>query len=66
MSGGRDHDAKERHPTYNWIMDVESLENYIPGGYYPIMIGDVLHDRYRIVDKMGYGGYSIVWLSYDI
>ncbi|KAJ5697593.1 hypothetical protein N7488_011277 [Penicillium malachiteum] len=29
------------------------------------MIGDVLHDRYHIVDKLGYGGYSTVWLSRD-
>jgi hypothetical protein len=31
---------------YNWIDGAESLENYMPGGYHPIMIGDILHDRY--------------------
>ncbi|KAK3934079.1 hypothetical protein QBC46DRAFT_246174, partial [Diplogelasinospora grovesii] len=50
---------------YNWIVDVESLEKYIPGGYHPIMVGDVLHDRYRIVDKIGFRGYSTAWLAYD-
>ncbi|OKP14466.1 hypothetical protein PENSUB_14078 [Penicillium subrubescens] len=29
------------------------------------MIGDVLHDRYHIVDKLGFGGYSTVWLARD-
>ncbi|KAL2752853.1 hypothetical protein ACRALDRAFT_1058617 [Sodiomyces alcalophilus JCM 7366] len=58
-------DAKIRLPTYNPISDVESLENYVPGGYHPIMIGDMLRDRYRVVDKLGFGGYSTVWLAHD-
>lgn len=29
------------------------------------MIGDILHRRYRIVDKLGFGGYSTVWLARD-
>ncbi|KAL3439695.1 kinase-like domain-containing protein [Aspergillus insuetus] len=30
------------------------------------MIGDKLNnDRYHIVDKLGYGGYSTVWLAHD-
>lgn len=29
------------------------------------MIGDVLNDRYHIVDKLGFGGYSTVWLALD-
>ena len=50
---------------YNWIDGVESLEKYRPGGYHPVMIGDVPHGRYRIVDKLGYGGYSTIWLAQD-
>jgi serine/threonine protein kinase len=57
--------AKVRPLTYNPISDVESLENYVPGGYHPIMIGDMLRDRYRVVDKLGFGGYSTVWLAQD-
>lgn len=29
------------------------------------MIDDLLHNRYRIVDKLGFGGYSTVWLARD-
>ena len=50
---------------YNWIDGAESLEKYRPGGYHPIMIGDILHERYYIVDKLGFGGYSTVWLAQD-
>lgn len=48
---------------YNWNKGVEKLEEYQPGGYHPVMVGDVLHDRYHIVDKLGFGGYSTVWLA---
>ncbi|RHZ59771.1 hypothetical protein CDV55_105607 [Aspergillus turcosus] len=50
---------------YNWIDGVESLEKYRPGGYHPVMIGDMLHARYHIVDKLGFGGYSTIWLARD-
>lgn len=60
-----DNSSSESYPKYNWIDGAESLEKYRPGGYHPVMVGDLLHDRYRIVDKLGYGGYSTVWLARD-
>ncbi|PGH00768.1 CMGC/SRPK protein kinase [Helicocarpus griseus UAMH5409] len=50
---------------YDWISGTESLAKYKPGGYHPIMIGDILHNRYHIVDKLGIGGYSTIWLARD-
>lgn len=50
---------------YDWIDGAEPLEKYRPGGYHPVMIGDMLHQRYRIVDKLGFGGYSTIWLGLD-
>lgn len=57
--------ADKRRIEYNYISGVETLEKYEPGGYHPVMVGDILHDRYYIADKLGQGGYSTVWLAHD-
>ena len=44
----------------------ECLENYIPGGYHPVAIGDEFDEgRYRIIHKLGAGGFATVWLARD-
>jgi serine/threonine-protein kinase SRPK3 len=50
---------------YDWIDGVERLETYKPGGYHPVMIDDLMRTRYTIIDKLGFGGYSTVWLVRD-
>lgn len=50
---------------YHYIEDVENLSAYRPGGYHPIKINDCLHNRYRIVHKLGYGTFSTAWLAVD-
>jgi hypothetical protein len=44
----------------------EDLELYTWGSYYPTCIGDVLANRYRIDYKLGHGGFSVVWMAYDM
>ena len=50
---------------YDWIDGVERIERYQPGGYHPAKIGDIMHQRYQVVDKLGFGGYSTIWLARD-
>ncbi|KAH8172812.1 protein kinase domain-containing protein [Sarocladium implicatum] len=44
----------------------EDPEQYLHGLYYPLCIGEVIAGRYRIEHKLGHGGFSIVWMAYDI
>ena len=43
----------------------EPAEKYYDGYYCPIYIGEVLNERYIIENKLGWGGFSTVWLAYD-
>ncbi|KAM5353882.1 hypothetical protein ACJ41O_000532 [Fusarium nematophilum] len=52
--------------TFNYIEHVENLEQYRYGGFHPVSLGETLNGRYLILNKLGHGGYSTVWLSWDI
>lgn len=52
--------------NYNYIEHVENLEQYCHGGFHPVALGETIKDRYLILNKLGHGGYSTVWLSWDI
>jgi serine/threonine-protein kinase SRPK3 len=44
---------------------VEDVEKYLPGGFHPVDIGDVIgtgNQSYEVIHKLGYGGFSTVWL----
>lgn len=57
--------AKRCHSS--WALSEEDLARYCRGGYHPVRIGDVFKDnKYRSVTKLGYGGYSTVWLVCDL
>lgn len=44
----------------------EGKAAYRPGGFHPVYIGDIFNDRYEVLNKIGYGGYSTVWLVKDL
>ena len=53
-------------PAHAWHENVEDLERYRPGGYHPVLLGDKFcAGRYEVVYKLGYGGFSTVWLCKD-
>ncbi|KAI6881416.1 hypothetical protein KC360_g5390 [Hortaea werneckii] len=39
---------------------------YSSDAFYPARIGELLHTRYRIIGKSGYGGHSTAWLCRDL
>ena len=34
--------------------------------YHPVRIGDIVNNQYQVLDKLGYGLESTVWLANDI
>ena len=44
---------------------LEKIYDYEPGGHHPVHLGDLLHQQYRVIHKLGSGGYSNVWLCSD-
>ncbi|KAK3313590.1 hypothetical protein B0H66DRAFT_629539 [Apodospora peruviana] len=49
--------------------DCEGFEQYGPGGFHRVHIGDCLGEdhekRFRVLAKLGWGGYGTVWLCFD-
>ncbi|PWY96163.1 serine protein kinase [Aspergillus sclerotioniger CBS 115572] len=53
-------------PLLSCPIDAEPLDRYRRGGYHPIILGCVLgNGRYKILHKLGWGGYSTVWVARD-
>jgi len=44
----------------------EDPRDYTKGGYHPVKIGDLFHNRYHVVRKLGWGHFSTVWLCWDL
>ncbi|KAL7789766.1 kinase-like domain-containing protein [Trichoderma afarasin] len=54
------------HLQYNIGVPAEELAKYCHGGYHPVHLNDLLcNGRYRILDKLGFGSFSTVWLARD-
>ncbi|KAG5945206.1 hypothetical protein E4U59_006219 [Claviceps monticola] len=52
--------------THRCDIDAEPLHRYRPGGYHPLLLGDVLEDgRYKIIHKLGWGGFATTWAAKD-
>lgn len=51
---------------YSCTIDAEPLHHYTRGGYHPVTLGSFLaNGRYKILQKLGWGGYSTVWAARD-
>jgi hypothetical protein len=50
----------------NLLYTQERMSRYRRGGYHPVNLGDTFKDgRYKLYHKLGWGGYSTVWLASD-
>jgi serine/threonine protein kinase len=43
----------------------EESSDYKSGGYHPVKIGEIYYNRYKVLQKIGYGHFSTVWLCED-
>ena len=60
---------KDRSPVSPWIRGSKRkrhVSHYDPQQLYPVHIGDIFNNRYRVTGKLGYGSYSTSWLCQDI
>ena len=61
---------EEKYELYknpsNVFFEEENFLDYRPGGFHPVALGDPLKGgRYKIYHKLGYGGFSTVWVARD-
>ncbi len=50
----REHDSED-----------QGIQDYKNGGYHPVHVGQVLLGRYVMIQKIGWGHFSTVWLVKD-
>ena len=60
-------DDEVREDSSSVVYDDEEEPNsdYRPGGYHPVQANEVFLNRYHIVQKVGWGHFSTVWLCKD-
>ncbi|KAK7227924.1 hypothetical protein V2G26_000094 [Clonostachys chloroleuca] len=42
------------------------MPEYKPEHFYPVRLGEVFHDRFQIMTKLGFGSSSTIWLARDL
>jgi hypothetical protein len=47
------------------LMEEETLLHYSASSFFPVHIGQIFHERYKVEAKFGFGGSSTVWLCRD-
>ena len=48
------------------FLEEERSSSYDPESYYPARIGEIIHEEYRLISKLGWGTASTVWLARTI
>ncbi|KAI9666607.1 MAG: hypothetical protein M1821_004543 [Bathelium mastoideum] len=50
----------------SYLVEEETVSGYNSKHYYPVKLGEVLHERYKTIGKLGFGSASTVWLCRDL
>jgi hypothetical protein len=59
-------DDLSQFASSNLLHNQERMNRYCPGGYHPVTLGDKFESgRYNVYHKLGFGGFSTVWLAID-
>jgi serine/threonine-protein kinase SRPK3 len=48
------------------IVEEENWPWYTLQSFYPVHIGDVLHSKYQVLYKLGYGTTATIWMCRDL
>lgn len=52
---------------YECSIESEDPDDYHRGRYFPVKLGDTFKSgRYRVMHKLGWGGFATVWLARDM
>merc|ERR1719333_1773431 len=62
----QDDDEEEEEILGSDDDEQEAPSDYCKGGYHPVKIGDLFHNRYHVIRKLGWGNFSTVWLCWDL
>ena len=61
-------DGEVRDDSSSVVYDDEEepSSDYRPGGYHPVQLNELFLNRYHVVQKVGWGHFSTVWLCKDL
>lgn len=64
-ASGTDHAPDNGLTILGRPFGLEKVYDYESGGHHPVHLTEVLHQRYKVIHKLGSGGYANVWLCVD-
>lgn len=50
----------------DYCLEEEAFPHFWDGEYYPVNIGDVLGENFKVLGKRGFGVSSTVWLTWAL
>jgi serine/threonine-protein kinase SRPK3 len=58
--------ANAKHLPLDVPIEEERRKDYDSRHFYPVKLGEIFHDKYEVVVKVGFGGGSTVWLARNL